>query len=210
MGQIRGFCVACVVVLCAATSGHLAAQTDQNVRWCHGEDNATSEQKIAGCTTVIKQDGNNEARAYAYNTRGGQFYYKGLHKRAIRDYDQAIRLKPNYAHAINNRCWARAVVGRLNDALKDCNKAVELQPHVGNTFENRAMIYLRLGQLKLAIADYDHALKLDPESADDLYGRGIARLKSGDKDGGKADIKAGKLKKPSVVEEFVRYGIRAP
>lgn len=209
MGQIRIFYAVCIAVGVAISAPSIA-QTDQDTRWCHGEDNATSEQKIAGCTAVIKQSGNHEARAYAYNARGGQYYYKGLHKRAIRDYDQAIRLRPNYAHAINNRCWARAIVGRLNDALNDCNKAVELQPQIGNTFENRAMIYLRLGQLRLAIADYDRALKLDPESADDLYGRGIAKLKSGDKEGGKADIKAGKIKKPSVVEEFVRYGIRAP
>jgi tetratricopeptide (TPR) repeat protein len=210
MDQRRIFYFVLAVVIEITFSTPLRAQSGQNSRWCHGEGNPTAEQKIAGCSAVIKQGSDKEAVAYAYNARGGQYYYKGLHKRAIRDYDQAIRLKPDYAHAVNNRCWARAVVGRLNDALKDCNRAVKLQPNVGNTFENRAMIYLKLGQLKPAIADYDAALKLDPESADDLYGRGIAKLKSGDPAGGKADIEAGKLKKPWVVEEFVRYGIRVP
>jgi len=77
------------------------------------------------------------------------------------------------------------------------------------TYSNRGMAFLKLNQTDRAIADYDTALKLDPESADDFYGRGIAKLKSGDKVGGKADIKMGKTMKPSVVEEFVRYGIRA-
>jgi tetratricopeptide (TPR) repeat protein len=188
----------------------LAAEGDQNSRWCHGEDNATAEQRLNGCTAVIKQNSNRDNVAYAYNARGSQYYYNGLHTRAIKDYDHAIRLKPDYAQAVNNRCWVRAVVGHLNDALKDCDKAVELQPNVGNSFENRAFVYLRLGQLKKAIADYNRALKLDPESADDLYGRGLARLKSGDKEGGQADIAAAKTKKPWIVDEFIRYGIRAP
>jgi len=203
-------CLACIVPF---ETGGLTpgwAASSQDVRWCHGEDNPTADQKIAGCSAIIKQESDKEAVAYAYNARGGQYYYKGLHKRAIRDYDQAIRLNRNFAHAINNRCWARAVIGRLHDALKDCNRAITLQPQVGNTYENRAMIYLKMGQLKSAIADYDAALKLDPDSADDLYGRGIAKLKSGDVAGGRADIEAGKAKKSWVVEEFIRYGIRAP
>jgi tetratricopeptide (TPR) repeat protein len=189
----------------AATS-----ENDQNWRWCRGEDGATAEQKIAGCTAIIKQNGERDVVAYAYNARGGQYYDRGLHTRAIKDYDYAIRLKPDYAEAVNNRCWARAVVGRLNDALKDCDKAVELQPKIGNSFENRAFVYLKLGQLKQAITDYDKALKLDPGSANNLYGRGLARLKSGDREAGRADIAAAKAIKPWVVDEFIRYGIRAP
>jgi len=185
-------------------------EDDQNWRWCRGEDNATPEQKIVSCTAVIKQNGERDRVAYAYNARGGQYYDQGLHTRAIKDYDYAIRLKPDYALAVNNRCWARAVVGRLNDALKDCDRAVELQPKVGNSFENRAFVYLKLGQLKKAIADYNKALKLDPGSANDLYGRGLARLKSGDREAGRADIAAAKAKKPWVADEFIRYGIRAP
>ena len=100
------------------------AERDQNERRCAGEDGATADQKIAGCSAIIAAGGPNIHRiALAYNTRGGQFYYKGEHLRAIANYDQAIRLEPQYFHALNNRCWANAVVGRLEAGLKDCDAA---------------------------------------------------------------------------------------
>ncbi len=187
-----------------------AAQSDQNERWCAGEGGPTAEQTIAGCSAIIAAGGDARRVASAYNSRGGQFYYKGEHLRAIADYDQAIRLYPDYAHALNNRCWANALVGRLDAGLADCNSAARLSPDNGNTYENRAFIYLRMGNYDRAIADYDIAFKHEPESGDVLYGRGIAKLRKGDVAGGNADVAAGKKIKPWVVEEFKRYGIKAP
>lgn len=185
------------------------AEPDQNERWCAGEGDATAEQKITGCSAIIAAGGNDVHRiAVAYNTRGGQFYYKGEHLRAIEDYGQAIRLEPNYFHALNNRCWANAVVGRLEAGLADCDAAVPLSPDSANVYENRAFIHLKLGNYDRAISDYDIALRLEPQSGDVLYGRGIAKLRKGDVAGGNADIAAGKKIKPWVVEEFERYGIK--
>lgn len=197
-------------VIAALAAAPAIAQRDQNERWCAGEDGATADQKIAGCSAIIvagKETPHN--LAVAYNTRGGQFYYKGEHLRAIADYDQAIRLDPNYAHALNNRCWANAVVGRLEAGVRDCDAAARLSPDNGNTYENRAFIYLRMGNYDRAIADYDTAFRFDPESGDVLYGRGIAKVRNGDTSG-HADIAAGKKIKPWVVEEFERYGIKGP
>jgi tetratricopeptide (TPR) repeat protein len=199
---------AILIVLLAAPA---TAQRDQNERWCAGEGEPTADQKIAGCSAIIAAGkGSPHDLALAYNTRGGQFYYKGEHLRAIADYDEAIKLDPQYFHALNNRCWANAVVGRLEAALKDCDAAVPLSPNSGNVYENRAFIHLKMGSYTRAISDYDIALKLEPESGDVRYGRGIAKLRSGDVAGGNADIAAGKKIKSWVVEEFERYGIKAP
>jgi tetratricopeptide (TPR) repeat protein len=198
---------AMLLILCAAPA---VAQGDRNERWCAGEGAPTAEQKIAGCTAVIAAGGDTRRVASAYNARGGQFYYKGEHLRAIADYDEAIRLYPEYAQALNNRCWANAVVGRLDAGLADCDAAAHLSPGNGNTYENRAFIHLRIGNYDRALADYDVAFKLEPESGDVLYGRGIAKLKKGDSAGGNADVAAGKKIKPWVGEEFERYGIKAP
>ena len=188
-----------------------STQRDQNERWCAGEGDPTAEQKIAGCSAIIAAGGSDTRRiAVAYNTRGGQYYYKGEHLRAIADYDEAIRLYPEYAHALNNRCWANAVVGRLEAGLRDCTSAARLTPDNGNVYENRAFIHLKMGNYDPAIADYDIAFKLEPDSGDVLYGRGVAKLRKGDTAGGNADIAAGKKIKPWVVEEFERYGIKAP
>jgi tetratricopeptide (TPR) repeat protein len=203
---VRLFALAFAILALAAAPA--VAQRDQNERWCAGAGEPTAEQKIAGCSAVIAAGSDARRVASAYNARGGQFYYKGEHLRAIEDYDQAIKLDPNYAHALNNRCWANAVVGRLEAGLKDCDAAQRLSPDNGNTYENRAFIHLRMGNYDRAIADYDAAFKLEPESGDVLYGRGIAKLRKGDVAGGNADVAAGKKIKPWVVEEFARYGIQ--
>jgi tetratricopeptide (TPR) repeat protein len=59
---------------------------------------------ISGCTTVIQSGRENtENLAVAFNNRGNAYSDKGDLERAIQDYDQAIRLNPQYATAFNNR-----------------------------------------------------------------------------------------------------------
>lgn len=51
--------------------------------------------------------------AEAYYYRGNVYYNKGQYDRAIQNYDQALRLQPDYAEAINSRANARAEMTRL-------------------------------------------------------------------------------------------------
>lgn len=196
-------------VLAALWAAPAAAQTDQNARWCRGEDGASLEQTISGCTAVIERASDTPQQiALAYSLRGGAIYYKGDPVGAIADYDQAIRLDPTFARAFNNRCWARAVVGRLAEAVADCDESLRLKPGVANTLENRGFAYLKMGQYDRAIADYDAGLRLDPPNkADFLYGRGLAKLKKGDASGN-ADVAAAKALHEKIAEEFASYGVR--
>ena len=185
------------------------AQTDRDARWCRGEDGATLEQTMAGCTAVIERKSDTPQQiALAYSLRGGAIYYKGDPARAIMDYDEAIKLDPAFARAFNNRCWARAVVGRLQEAIADCDESLRLKPGVSNTLENRGFAYLKLGQYDRAIADYDAGLRLDPPNkADFLYGRGLAKIKKGDASGN-TDVAAAKALHEKIAEEFASYGVR--
>ena len=186
-----------------------AAQPDRDARWCRGEDGASLEQTIAGCTAVVERGQDTPQNvAVAFSLRGGAFYYKGDLARAIADYDQAIRLDPGFARAFNNRCWARAVVGRVQEAVADCDESLRLKPNVANTLENRGFANLKMGQYERAIADYDAGLRLDPSNkADFLYGRGLAKLKKGDANGN-ADVAAAKALHAAIAEEFASYGVR--
>jgi tetratricopeptide (TPR) repeat protein len=194
------------VLLLAAPA---VAQSDQNARWCRGENGASLEQTISGCTAVIERKSDTPRQiALAYSLRGGALYYKGDPVRAIGDYDQAIALDPTFARAFNNRCWARAVVGRVQEAIADCDESLRLAPDVANTLENRGFAHLKMGQYDRAIADYDAGLRLDPPNkADFLYGRGLAKLKKGDTSGS-ADVAAAKALHETIADEFASYGVR--
>ena len=201
------FGAALVAALVAAVPA--AAQDDQNMRWCRGEDGASLDQTLEGCTAVI-QRGQDTAQVIAlvYSLRGGAFYYKGDLTRAIADYDQAITLDGSFARALNNRCWARAVVGQVKAALPDCNEALRLAPEVANTLENRGFVYLKMGEYERAVTDYDAGLKLNPSNkADYLYGRGLAKLKKGDASG-EADVAEAKALNAKIAEEFAGYGVK--
>lgn len=199
-----------IVTLAALALGLPAlAQSDQNARWCRGEDGASLEQTISGCTAVVdRRTDTLQQVALAYSLRGGAMYYKGDPLAAIADYDEAIKLDPAFARAFNNRCWARAVVGRVAEAVADCDESLRLAPNVANTLENRGFAWLKMGQYDRAIADYDAGLRLNPDNkADYLYGRGLAKLKKGDASGA-ADVAAAKALHDKIDKEFESYGVK--
>jgi tetratricopeptide (TPR) repeat protein len=145
--------------------------------------------------------------AEVYFNRGNAYLGKARHDLAIDDYNQALKLKPDFAAALDNRCWARAVVGILRQALADCNEALRLMPNNAATLDSRGFVFLKLTQFDAAVSDYDAALRVNPKRAFALYGRGLARLKNADPSG-EADIAEAKALQADIADEYARYGIQ--
>jgi tetratricopeptide (TPR) repeat protein len=150
----------------------------------------------------------NPSDLVGFYRRGQRYALNGDFTDAIDDFSEVIRRDPGHAGALNDRCWARAVIGDLSHAIKDCDEALRIAPDYMDALDSRGMVYLKLGKLEKAIADYDAALKIDPKHASSLYGRGIAKKRSGDADGGTADIDAAKAVQANIADEFAGYGIR--
>jgi tetratricopeptide (TPR) repeat protein len=68
-------------------------------------------------------------------------------------------------------------------------------------------VQLKLGAYERAIADYSAAIAQNAKDADSFYGRGMAKLKSGDIDGGNADIAASRALRPDIANLYARYGV---
>jgi lipoprotein NlpI len=144
----------------------------------------------------------------SFYERGQNYALNGDFALAIKDFDEVIRRDPKHIGALNDRCWAEAMIGALHDALADCNEALRISPNYMDALDSRGIVNLKLGMLKMAIADYDASLRIDPKHAASLYGRGIAKLRSGNVDGGNNDISAAKVIQPTIADEFASYGIR--
>jgi TPR repeat protein len=142
-----------------------------------------------------------------YNT-AQQLTKSGNFAEAIKNLDDVIRFNPADPEALNNRCWARAIVGDLTNALRDCNQALAIRPRYADALDSRGFVNLKLGRADNAVEDYDAALSVDPRRASSLYGRGIARTRRGDTAAGNNDIGAAKSLQAGIAEEFSRYGIR--
>ena len=88
-------------------------------------------------------------------------------RRAIVDYDEAIRLQPDLAYAYNNRGAAYADLGRYAEAIVDYDEAIQLQPDLADAYNNRGNAYYGLGQYEKAITDLETALELAQAAGND-------------------------------------------
>ena len=111
-------------------------------------------------------------RGIARFLKGGQ----GSREAAVRDYDDAIRVEPRHAEALNNRAWAILLDGRAADALADANRSIEAVPTNGYAYDTRGQILESLGRRNDAIRDYERALQLD--ASQETSRTGLARLRA--------------------------------
>jgi serine/threonine protein kinase/Tfp pilus assembly protein PilF len=107
----------------------------------------------------------NDSLARAAFDRGLVAEEKGDHQQAIADYSEAIRLKPDYPEAFNNRGVAYYSLKQYDKALSDYNEAIRLKPDDAEAFKNRGNVYYGLKQYDKALSDYNEAIRLKPDYA---------------------------------------------
>jgi tetratricopeptide (TPR) repeat protein len=122
---------------------------------------------------------NSPQTANDYLIRGDSFAATKDYSHAILDYDQAIRLNPEYAEAYNNRGYAYYWSGDAAQAITDYSRAIELRPNYAYAYNNRGAAYMASGYPSQAISDFDRALALQPEYPQAYINRGNAYLRLG-------------------------------
>ena len=148
-----------------------------------------------------------EDRAKAFNNRGNAFTGKGEFDLAIRDYDQAIKLKPKNAKALTNRGFAYAKKGELDLAIRDYGDAINLEDDYVQARINRSAAFIDKGEFDLAIRDLDHVIKREHDNADAFNNRGNAFAKKGELDSAIRDYDHAIKLKPNYAKAFNNRGI---
>ena len=158
---------------------------------------ATESQQAAADTapSVLEE----ELTAQQWFERG--FDTKDSDER-IRFYSQAIRLRPNYPEAFNNRGIARHDKGDLEGELQDFNEAIRLKPDYADPFNNRGIARRTEGDLEGTLHDYDEAIRLKPDYAEAFNNRGIARRAKGDLEGTLRDFNEAIRLKPDFANAY--------
>jgi tetratricopeptide (TPR) repeat protein len=124
----------------------------------------------------------------------------------IRCYAEAIRLKPDFAFAYNNRGAAHRAKGDLDGALKDYAEAIRLKPDDADVYYNRGVARQDKGDLDGALMDYTEAIRLKPDHASAYYNRGVARKAKGDLDGALMDYTEAIRLKPDHANAYYNRG----
>jgi tetratricopeptide (TPR) repeat protein len=160
------------------------AQSDQQVRWCNGDDQATPDLMIRGCTALIRSgEYSGSDLAVIFTNRGSAYDDKRDEDRAIADHNQAIKIDPKLDLAFNNRGNAYGRKGDIDRAMSDYDQAIRLNSKFAAAYNNRGTTWRDDKRDNVrAIADYDQAIGLNPKFADAYNNRGIAYDNMGDHD----------------------------
>jgi tetratricopeptide (TPR) repeat protein len=101
--------------------------------------------------------------AATYNIRGMIRDAKGEYDTAIGDFDEAIRLDPNFKWAYYNRGLAWSNKKNYEKAISDYNEAIRFDPKNAIAHNNRGWAWSNKKEYDKANADYNEAIRLDPK-----------------------------------------------
>lgn len=103
---------------------------------------------------------------------GNAWQSEGNFDRAIAEYNEAIRLDPDYAGAYYNRGAARYAKKEYDKAIEDFSTAIRINPKFTFPYAGRGRAWQDLRKYELALLDYDEAIQLDPHDALNYANRG--------------------------------------
>jgi tetratricopeptide (TPR) repeat protein len=118
--------------------------------------------------------------AWAYSGRGTAWIGKKEYENAIKDYTEAIRLRPNDATIYNNRGWAFARAGDDEKAQSDYTEAIRIDPKFAMAYYNRSIVWEHKKDYDKAIADSNESTRLDPTRARFVVTRGVQFREKGE------------------------------
>jgi Flp pilus assembly protein TadD len=93
-------------------------------------------------------------------------------------FDQALRIRPDYAEAHNNLANALTQSGRIPEAIEHLEQALRIKPGFAEAHYNLGLALSRIGKIQDAIGHYEQALRIQPDSpeAHCNLGNALARL----------------------------------
>ncbi len=114
--------------------------------------------------------------ATACNTRGNEWLMANRPADAIRAYDRAIALKPDYLDPCFNRGNALLRLQRNQEALASFDQAIALSPGLGLAHYNRGAVLQTLDRLPEAMESYRKVLAIDPANVQARFNLGCIYL----------------------------------
>jgi tetratricopeptide (TPR) repeat protein len=103
-----------------------------------------------------------EQASIAVMNRGNAYRAQHDPVKALRDYDEALKLNPRNAGAYVNRAITLGQTDRFDEALKDYAEALRLNPKQWQAYYNRSADFSEQGQLEEALADLNKVTELNP------------------------------------------------
>jgi tetratricopeptide (TPR) repeat protein len=94
--------------------------------------------------------------------RGAQALERKDFEHAIRHFDRAAEISPDFAEAYNQRAIAKYLLERFEESIEDCQRAVERMPFHFGALAGMGHCYAHLGHCEKAITCYEKVLQVNP------------------------------------------------
>ncbi len=109
----------------------------------------------------------------AYNNRGHYYRQNNQIEKALADYNEALKIDPNYYLTLNNRGKVYFDRGQIDIAMADFNKCLSIAPSFVNALGNRGATHAAKNNFEAALADLNRAIELEPVNLNALSNRSL-------------------------------------
>ena len=89
----------------------------------------------------------------------------------LRDYDQVIRLRPDFSYALYNKANILCAQKEWHDAINNYTKAIAIDEDFAEAYFNRGLTYVYIGETEKGLADLSKAGELGIYQAYNLITR---------------------------------------
>ena len=124
--------------------------------------------------TTIKMD---TPKGIWYNL--GRFYADHGNSGAIRAFDRALSIDPDFIEALNSKAYVLRDLGNYPQSIEFFNKVIEKDPKHKWAWNNIGYSLLQLGNVSESVGYIEKALEIDPQYQSALENKATAMMKIG-------------------------------
>jgi tetratricopeptide (TPR) repeat protein len=110
------------------------------------------------------------------NMRGVAYNELGNYMKAIDDFNQALKINPDYLMVLESRGFSYLSIGEINLAINDFDQSIKYNPLNYLTYYNRGLAFEKNGSKNLALNDYDSSIILNPNYKSAFINRSLLLL----------------------------------
>lgn len=131
----------------------------------------------AGDNSAQPKDWFKAGVAWLYLNCGNTYDNIVRHDKAVRAYDEALKVVPDDLKALDCRGYSLVKVGLVGEALKDLNRVIELKPTYADAYFHRSEAYSQAKKFDLAKTDLAVAIRLGGKKVDIIHAQDFMRIK---------------------------------
>jgi tetratricopeptide (TPR) repeat protein len=117
--------------------------------------------------------------AEAHNNLGIVWVQAGQVQEAVRQYEQTLRIRPDYPEAHYDLGVALEKMGRTQEAIQQYGYALQIKPDYAEAHYNLAVALNRAGRMQEAIGHYEQAVRIKSDFVEAHNNLGLALMEQG-------------------------------